>query len=553
RLGLNKDGALVLGFPGGEVVQPVPVIYQEDKGGRRPVSGRYVLLGQNRIGFNLAGYDRSRPLIIDPVLVYSTYLGGSGDETGWSIAVDSSGAAYVAGETDSLDFPQAGLQGAFGTGETDAFAAKLNPSGTALVYATYLGGSGVDSATSLTVDSSGAAYLTGYTDSNDFPLQNPGQGFLSGLEDAFVTKLNPSGSALVFSTYLGGGLEDRSMGVAVDSLGAVYITGFTRSANYPVTGGVIQGGLGGFGHYDAFVTKLNDTASALFYSTYLGGGGDDYGQGLGLDSSGNVFVTGHTDSADFPTAAPYQDSLSGGRDAFVAKLNDTGTVLVYSTYLGGSGDDNAQALAVSSSGAAHITGSTTSQDFPTAGYQNSFGGRSDAFVTRFNTTGQTLVYSTYLGGSGDDFGSDIALDSSGNAYLAGFTGSADFPETSPSQALSGGGALDGFAAKLNATGSALIYSTYIGGSGSDSIHGIAVDDSGNAYVTGNAESEDFPTAGYQVLFGGGGSDAFVLKIDADPDTVPPTVISSSPADKNTGINITTSISATFSEPMDPDT
>ena len=361
--------------------------------------------------------------------------------------------------------------------------------------------------------------MTGYTLSTNYPIT--AGAFLTtfgGNYDAFVTKLNSTGSGLVYSTYLGGGNYDYGWGIAIDGSGNAYVTGYTLSTNYPITAGAFLTTFGG--NYDAFVTKLNSTGSGLVYSTYIGGGGSEYGRGIAIDGSWNAYVTGNTQSTDYPiTAGAFQTTFSGGSwDVFVTKLNSTGSGLVYSTYLGGSDFERGEGIAVDVSGNAYVTGVTTSTNYDiTAGaFQTTFGGGTyDAFVTKLNSTGNGLVYSTYLGGSDFERGEGIAVDVSGNAYLTGNTGSINYDITAGAfQTTFGGGSWDAFVTKLNSTASALLYSTYLGGSSDDSGPGIAVDGSGNAYVTGQTNSTDYPiTAGaFQTTFGGGGSDAFVSKL-----------------------------------------
>jgi hypothetical protein len=560
-LRIAPDGDLVISAEGGEVRFHKPVVYQEqesevrsqepgsgirDSGdhGRNPQSkidnrqskisrngrpttdhgrnrqstivnrqffgGRFRLTATNQVTFEVSGYDKTRPLVIDPVLSYSTYLGGSYFDYGFGIATDSSGNAYVTGITRSSDFPtanpfQASDKAVVFGGQT-TFVTKLNASGSALVYSTYLGGSTYDQAQGIAVDSSGNAYVTGYTWSTDFPTVNPLQASLNGGEnspcpdstqpcsDAFVSKLNASGSELVYSTYLGGTGSDRGYGIAVDSSGDAYVAGQTGSTDFP-TANPVQASLKG--KMNAFVSKLNASGSELVYSTYLGGSGNDQANGTSVDSNGNAVVVGLTGSTDFPTVNPLQGSnKSSVGTGFVAEVNAAGSALVYSTYLGGSIEDWAKAIAVDSSGNAYVTGYTDSPDFPTVNaLQASRTGMPNAFVSKLSPSGSALVYSTYLGGSAMDVGSGAAVDSSGNAYVTGYTSSTDFPRVNAVQASNNALKFDstGFVAELNASGSALVYSTYLGGSTSDLANAIAVDSSGNAYVTGSAGSTDFPT------------------------------------------------------------
>ncbi len=500
---------------GGKVRQHKPVVYQEAAGGRKTIEGGYAKTGRKgEIGFRIGAYDRALPLIIDPTLVYSTYLGGSGDDRGSGIAVDAQGSAYITGSTVSTNFPTKNpFQPTYG-GSADAFVTKLNAAGDALLYSTYLGGSGYDRGSGIAVDAQGSAYITGSTVSTNFPTKNPFQP-TNGGGGAFVTKLNAAGDALVYSTYLGGGDTDGGRGIAVDAQGSAYITGDTVSPNFP-TKNPFQPTFGGGGsewgpEADAFVTKLNAAGDGLVYSTYLGGSGDDLGYGIAVDAQGSAYITGSTTSTNFPTKNPLQGTLGGGfEDAFVTKLNAAGDALVYSTYLGGSGGDAGSGIAVDAQGNAYVTGSTGSTNFPTKNPLQTLSGSFDAFVTKLNAAGDALVYSTYLGGSGSDRGSDIAVDAQGNASITGGTGSTNFPTKNPLQATFGGA----FVTKLNATGDALLYSTYLGGGGFDNGNGIAVDSQGNAYVTGYTASTNFPTKNPLQGTNGGGKDAFIAKISS---------------------------------------
>ena len=516
RLDVDAQGDLVLHVGDGQLRLQKPLVYQAMKGIRQEVSGSYVLTSPNQVRFQVAAYDASRPLIIDPVLFYSTYLGGSGDDIGNSIAVDAAGNAYVTGQIQSTNFPT--TLGAFQTtssGGGDIFVTKLDPTGSGLVYSTYLGGSGFDAGLGIAVDAAGNAYVTGGTFSTDFPTTlGAFQTTSSGGNDAFVTKLNPTGSALLYSTYLRGAFGES---IAVDAAGNAYVAGIARPTDFPTTLGAFQTASGGGG--DAFVTKLNLTGSALVYSTYLGGSDFDVARGIAIDAAGNAYVSGFTASTNFPTTlGAFQTTYGGGAlDAFVAKVDPTGSVLVYSTYLGGSDIDGSVGIAVDAAGNAYVTGGTSSTNFPTTpgAFQTAGGG---AFVTKVSPTGTGLAYSTRLGGvSGGDGGQGVAVDAAGNAYVTGGTDSTDFPTTANAfQPAYGGGPEDAFVAKLNPTGSALIYSTYLGGSGDDIGFGIALDTlpNPNAYVTGSTSSANFATTpgAFQAVFGGGPEDAFVAKI-----------------------------------------
>jgi hypothetical protein len=510
---LDTDGNLVLSAEGGEVIHRAPVFYQEVDGERRSVMGRYVLHGRRDVSFEVGKYDRTRPLVIDPVLSYATYLGGTGSDLGTGVAVDSSGNAYLTGITASTNFPTASPRQGY-AGGYEAFVAKLAPSGSTLVYSTYLGGSGNDRGLGVAVDSSGNAYVTGDTASTNFPTTSPVQAANAGGYDAFVAKLDPSGSALLYSTYLGGSGTDGGEGIAVDPAGSAYVTGETTSTNFR-TAYPLQASYGG--GTDGFVAKLDPSGSALVYSTYLGGASQDYGMRVAADASGHGYVTGWTSSTDFPTANALQPGKAGGNDAFVARLEPSGSALAYSTYLGGSSDDFGRGVAVDPAGNAYVAGYTYSTNFPAVNpLQASLAGVDDVFVTKISPSGSALTYSTYLGGSAFDAPFAIAVDSAGSAYVAGATGSANFPTADPLQASHAGNE-DAFVTKLTPSGSALAYSTYLGGSGYDDGYSIAVDSSGSATVAGRTSSTDFPTASPLQPGNAGSDDVFIVRI-ATPST-----------------------------------
>ena len=533
RLRLDRRGDLVIGLRGGSVRELAPRAYQVIAGRRAPVASRYVILPRRRVGVSVGKFDRRRALVIDPALVYSTFLGGSGNDFGWSLAIDPSGDAYVTGYTQSTDFPT--TPGAFmsaASTPSDAFVAKLNPTGTALVYSTYLGGNAADFAAKIAVDSTGDAYVVGNTNSPDFPVTaGAAQSTYGGNTDAFVAKLNPTGSGLLYATYLGGsGFEYLNPGIATDSKGDAYVVGGTQSTNFPTTPGAFQTTYPG-GTVDGYVVELNPTGTKFLYATYLGGSGKGgAGTAVKLDASGNAYVSGYTGSADFPvTAGAAQTTLGGGNtDAFVAKVNAAGSGLAYATYLGGTGDDAANGIALDSSGHAYLSGQTNSADFPTTSgaFQTTYGGAAaglagDAFVAKLNPTGSGVVYSTYLGGSGNDKGNEIAIDSLGDAYVTGNTASPNFPTTPGAFQTTFGGDLnfgslgDAFVTKVNPTGSGLIYSTYLGGTNGDFGEGIAVDGDGNAYISGSTTSSNFPTipGAFQSMHATGNAyDGFVAKL-----------------------------------------
>ncbi|MGI8784554.1 MAG: SBBP repeat-containing protein [Acidobacteriota bacterium] len=525
QLRIDASGDLIVEVAGRTVVSRRPLVYQDVEGKRRNFAGSYVLLGKKRVGFRVPGYDRRFRLVLDPILSYSTYLGGAGSDLALDVAVDGSGNAYVAGKTPSIDFPAGARIGPTG-GLDDAFVVKLNTSGSAVVYSTYLGGSRTDTAFGVAIDASGNAYVTGQTSSLDFPTVSPLQSTIRNTNgsDAFVLKLDSTGSSLLYSSYLGGSKDDQGFSIRVDysTGGTIIIAGETNSVNFPVVN-PFQGSYGG-GRFelateigDAFIAKLNPAGSALIYSSYLGGSEGESGISLAVDVSGNAYVAGTTGSPNFPTLAPLQATRNGVGDAFLSKVAPSGS-LSYSTYLGGSGLDVGLAVAVDSAGNAYLTGTTYSTDFPTRNaLQTGLAGRTgaaDAFVVKVNPSGSALHYSTYLGGSGSDTGSAIAVDALGNVYTAGYTESRDFPmidafQTSLANAESG---RDAYIAKLNSVGSELVYSSYLGGSAGDWAASIAVDAAGNAYVVGQTASPDFRTALALQPTLRGAQDAFVAKI-----------------------------------------
>lgn len=542
-VGPAENGDLVLQLRGCELRLRRPTAYQEIRGHRRRVSARFAVAPgrESVIRFQLGRYDSTRPLIIDPVLVYSTYLGGSVEDEARGLVVDEALNVYVVGTTKSMNFPLAGSSQA-GRGGIEAFITKLDYGGTRLLYSTVLGGTGDDFGWTIDVDSQGNAYVAGDTYSSDFPLKNalPGQRTRPGPVAAFVTKLNSFGNALLYSTYLGGsgadgGGKGGSMGIAVNGEGEAYVTGTTNSQDFPTTDKAVQSHAGGTSE-DAFVAKLSASGAELVFATYLGGTASDEGRSIGVDTSGNAYITGVTSSTDFPVSSGAEQSvLQGPTDAFVTKLAANGATLSYSRYLGGGLQDEAKDVAVDAVGAAYVTGFTSSADFPLRrefdaylGAQGSFDDAyPDAFVTKLSPSG-AVEYSTYLGGSGWDVGWGIAVDPRGHAFVTGGTerwASAPPPVPDPfplRNELAGpaGTSRDGFLVKFDPTGSTLIYSTILGGTMTDEGIGVAADGKLGAYVAGYTDSLDFkPARGapfdlYPTL--SGGRDAFVTYIIDEP-------------------------------------
>ena len=488
--------------------------------------------------------------MIDPTLGYSTYIGGANNDYATAIAVDSTGDAYITGYTSSANFPvtpgayQPTCGGGTCTSTTiDAFVTKINSTGTALVYSTYLGGSGKDYGYGIAVNSGGDAYIAGTTYSSDFPItagsfQQKCGGNSCASGDGFITELNSTGSGLVYSTYLGASTANEVDAIALDSSGDVYVTGYTRGTNFPVTSGAFQPACASCKQalVDSFVTKLNSSGTALVYSSYLGGNNADVGYAITLDSSENAYVAGYTYSTNFPTTpGAFQSTLNAPTGVFVTKVNTTGTAKVYSTYIGGSATGSSacpacgSAIAVDAAGDAYVVGLTWETNFPTTtgAFQTNFaGGFHDAFVTKLNPTGTGLLYSTYIGGSGDDGATSVVLDSSGTAYVKGNTFSPNFPTTpgALSNTYVGGTVSEAFLALVNPSGSALNYSTYLGGAAGDEYGGatsmIALDNlvPPDIFITGYTNSSAYPvtTGAFQSKLGGD-YDAFVTKFAPSPN------------------------------------
>jgi uncharacterized repeat protein (TIGR01451 family) len=524
-MSIDGEGALVLRAGGEDLRLLKPLAYQESNGERRTVACDYRLGQEDQVEFRLGDYDPKLPLVIDPVLVYSTYIGGIGIDAIFDIAVDGEGAAYIAGRTDSADFPgPSPIQQARGT-QGEAYVLKINPEGSAIVFGTWIGGSGIDYANSVSVDRDGNVYLAGDTTSLDFPLQNSPQTSLRGASDAFALKIDSSGSMLVYSTYIGGLGQEGATALAVDGGSNVYLTGFTNSADFPVVNAfqpARSGSGSGVGSTtDAFIAKLDPTGSSFVYSSYLGGSASDSGTAIDVDTTGAAYVTGDTSSMNFPVVNAFQATPAGQIDAFVARVDPSGTALSWATYLGGSDFDIVKGIAVNGSGDAYVAGLTSSSNFPiNNAIQPSFRGSQDGFITRLKSDGSALDFSTYLGGTAFDQIYAIAVDSAGNTYVTGSTTSLDFPVVNAVQSTKNGdpsiGHSDVFVTKLNPQGSAIVYSTYLGGDVSDQGNSIAVDATGNAYVTGTAFSGDFPTTPSPIR-SAGPSDSFVTKIGLRAD------------------------------------
>ncbi len=595
QLEIDMQGNLVAQVPGGTVVWRKPVAYQEAGGTRREVEGSFVLRGPRQVGFQVGEYDTRLTLTIDPAMVYSTYLGGSGDDTAEGLAVDAAGNVYVAGTTSSIDFPTYRGYDSTPNGSNDVFVAKLNASGTALIYSTYVGGGGDDWVGDdyadlaqniagihggLAVDTNGNAYVTGWTLSLNFPMRNAYQTVNGGGADAFLFKLGPAGTNLLYSTYLGGPGDDKGHAVAADNSGNAYVCGETYSGrNFP-TKNPFQSKAGGYpqtdGAYaDAIVAKFNTTlsgASSLIYASWLGGSQDDRGTAIAVDAAGNVYVTGIVDdsfyyytyqypnapSSDFPVVNAFEPSFNAGStnvlagltDGFLAKINAAGSAVTFATFLGGSGEDAGLGITLDSNTNIYVVGLTDSGDFPIQNAAQPINSgadylSADAFITEFLNSGAGLIYSTYLGGTSDDAAYDVSVDRFGNIYLTGETTSFDFPVTVGADQTNSAGIIgDAFVAKVNpaiADPDGIIFATYLGGGQDQHGTAIALDANANFYMSGYTASTDFPTTVgvYQGTNGGGYLDAFVAKFVSPPDLSVAMSLSSDPV--TVGSNLTYTI------------
>lgn len=546
-LSIDSSGAMRIDTALGVLKDAAPVSYQTIDNARVPVESAYALStdanGRHTgYAFTVGAYRADRELVIDPGLEYSTYLGGSSDDMGNGIKVDASGNAFIVGTTQSPNFPTtAGALRRTGAvnNSLEAFVTKINATGTALIYSTFIGGTNFEWGRAIAIDAAGNAYVTGQTKSSNFPTTGgafdrtfnvdtcPRCGI--DQEDAFVLKLNPAGSALVYSTFLGGFNMDDGMAIAVDGAGNAYVAGETEAVNFPTTANAFDRTING--EFDTFVTKLNATGSALVYSSYLGGSLVEFPSRVAVDAAGNLFIAGTTRSTNFPTTAGAFDRTQNGEfDVFLTKLNAAGSALVFSTFLGGSGFDSPGGLALDATGSSYVSGGAGSVDFPTTpGAFDTLPDGSDAFVTKFNPAGSALVYSTVLGGTAGESSTAVALDGAGNAWLTGVTGSTDFPIIVGAADSTQNGMSDVFISELNNTGTTLLYSTFLGGADSEIASDIAVDTNGGVYVTGHTYSLNYPTTagafdtvwnGDMLVFWG---DAFVSKLGSvsTPPSTPP--------------------------------
>lgn len=510
------SGDLQITLAGGRtLVERAPVAWQDTPAGRVPVAARFALLDSQRheVGFALGVYDPAMPLVIDPSLEYSGYLGGSNTETTYDVAVDALGNAYIVGDTISSDFPTlAPIQGPSTLATTDVFLTKLNPQGQR-VFSTYLGGSGSDSGLAIALDPQGNIYLTGVTSSADFPTRAPFQGERRGSADAFVVKLNPSGSAILYSTYFGGSAVENlpagAAGIAVSAEGGAVITGLTGSADLP-TAAAFQPALRGA--TDAFVAAFSPDGQTLAFATYLGGELDERPRDLALSGAGAVYITGYTTSTEFPTKSAFQPQSAspGDQDAFVTRLSPEGALLA-STYLGGAGVDEGLAITVDSTGAAYVTGTHGQNGFPRAGAINGIGGPGGSFLTRLGPDGTTAPLSVWFGDSARTVATDLVFDPTGGLIIAGQTDSPSFPTRNAVQATLGG-ASDTFVLRLDPQLCSVVAGSYFGGAGSEGNVSVAVDGQGDIILAGATTSSNLPLQDAQQGRLAGGADAFTARL-----------------------------------------
>jgi hypothetical protein len=508
-LSVDASGDLVVRLAAGELRQHRPVVYQVMGDERRLVSAEYAIVARDTVAFRLGEYDPVLPLVIDPVLSYGTYFGGSMGDSGAAIALDAQGNIYVAGLTGSEDLPVKNAYLPTLPAGATSYVVKLAAGGASVVYCTYIGGG--DTVGGLGVDAAGQATIVGRT-WGDLPTKNSLQGTLRGGSDAFVLRLNATGNQLVYSTYLGGSDNDEAYDVAVRSSGETYVTGYAISTDFPLENAYQDTNRG---NADAFVAVLNAAGSALLLSTYLGGEEGEEALSVAFDTSGNIYVAGATFSVDFPTKNAYESDKPGNLDWFIAKLGLGSGDLVYSTYFGLGGVEGANSIAVDATGGAVVVGDCVNCTTLNPLQPNGAG----MFILKLTPAGNQLVFATPFGGEdGYQTAEDVALDTSGNIYVAGHTNASDFPSTNPFQACHSD-LTDAIALKLNSSGSTVLYSSCIGGTAGDLAYGIAVDGAGAAYLTGNTVSADFPVQSpYQATLKGD-QDAFVVKL---PGSATPT-------------------------------
>ncbi len=519
KTGIDREGNLVVETALGEIAHRKPEAYQVIDGRRIAVEAAFKTIGKDEYGFRVGTYDPARDLIIDPyVVVYSTYLGGSLFDRCSGFAIDTAGALYIAGYSESADFP-ASTSANGAAARNDDFVTKLSPDGQSLIYTVFLAVGQPQEFfvyPGLAVDAAGAAYLAGTTQTHTFPVKNAFQPkFGGGYLDAFITKIAPDGRSLVYSSFLGGGEIDACGSVAVDGKGTAYIAGYTWSSDFRVKNAYQANTAGAL---EAFVTKVAPNGKSLAYSTYLGGSGHDEGWGIAVDSSGAAYVVGTTESANFPTKHAYQKTLKGMGNLFVTKFAPDGRSLSYSTFWGSQKYDYAAAIAVDGGGYVYVLGYTYGNITMKNALQPVRKGSDDVILAKFAPNGQSLVFSTYLGGSASDWSNSLAVDKDGAVYVTGGTGSYNFPKKNPCQtALKG--KYDAFVTKFDPSGRSLAFSTFLGGAYQDFGIRTVAGPGGEIYVAGYTNSLDIPVVKpYQKKYGGGEDDLFITKYSSGAQT-----------------------------------
>jgi PKD repeat protein len=549
---IDKKGDLNIKTYFKNVIDSDLKIFQEFENIEHYIEGRFKIFNSSTYGFELLDeYNKNYTLIIDPVLNYSSYVGGSNEELCWDIAIDSSANAYVTGYTYSSDFPTTlGAYNRTYCNSTDVFLFKLNPNGSSLVYSTYFGGNGSEWAEGITVDFYGNSYITGMTSSYNFPITSGAldTSYNGGDFDVFLLKLNPNGSSLNYSTFIGGKDLDKAYGITIDSIGSIYIAGETNSSNFPISSSAFDST---YKKWDGYVVKVNSIGSKIIYSTYIGGIKNDVCYNIITDRAGNAYITGWTNSNDFPnTTGSFDTTFNGGTDGFILKLNKRGTKINYSTFIGGSQNDYSYGISLDEDNNAFITGLSESSDFPTSSgaFDSSYNGFLDVFVLKLKGNGSDIMYSTFVGSNRDEIGYDIEVDNNGNAYITGLTGSTNFPTTIGAYDTTYNGLFDVFIIELNPEGSKLNYSSFIGGTHYERCFGIEIDSTSNVFIAGHTYSIDFPTTkmAYDTSFNGI-QDCFVTKLYLGPINNPPILNSFTAIRTPEGSKVIFSVNAT-----DPD-
>ncbi|MFC1725912.1 SBBP repeat-containing protein [candidate division KSB1 bacterium] len=514
----NADNDLIIKTPFDDIIEKRPYCYQRVNGRTIEVSAKFKIINkeENIFSFDVEDYDKNHLLVIDPEIVYSSFIGSSVFDFARDITVDVEGNVYITGVADGSDFPTTpgAFDRTFYSVKGTSMVCKLDSTGSSLVYSTYLGGDVEESGAGIAVDRHGRVYIAGHTESENFPVvEGAYDETFNGALDVFVCRLNSSGNGLLYSTYVGGIFSEKAKAIALDADGNVYVTGVTDGLDFPTTAGAYDRSIFGTGN-EVFAFKLNQNGSSLVYSTYIGGYGVEEGNSIAVDPEGNAYVTGATTSEDFPTTeGAFDQNHNGSADIFVSKLNRAGSGLIYSTYLGGSDSEGAQSIAVDPDENIYILGYSKSSDFPTTlnVYDVSINAGYDIILSKINSSGNLLCYSTFIGGDGEDIGYGLAVDTLGNAYVTGYTNSPNFPATTDAFQTGKGNGLDAFISVLDSAGADISYSSFLGGDDLDIGFAVTGDIHGTVYIAGRAMSSNFYTSpdAFSRTFAGGEGDVFV--------------------------------------------